>query len=80
MVYVRIPVNEKGQVVIPKVLRDSYGIVSGGEVMIGESEGKIFIEPAMTKAEFAKALEALPKWNMGKIDSDKDYAEELESR
>lgn len=80
MVYVRIPVNEKGQVVIPKVLRDSYGIVSGGEVMIGESEGKIFIEPVMTKEEFAKALEALPKWNMGKIDSDKEYEEELDSR
>lgn len=79
MVYVRVPVNEKGQIVIPKALREDYGIEPGSEVMIGEEGNKLVIQRKMTKEEFAKALEAFPKWKV-KIDSDKNYAEELESR
>lgn len=80
MVYVAVKVNEKGQIVIPKVLRDAYGIEAGGEVMVGEEKNKLFIERKMTLDESKKFLEDFPKWGKVKVDSDKSYAEELERR
>ena len=38
MVSIRIRVGPKGQVVIPKVFRDAYGIKEGGEVVIIPTE------------------------------------------
>lgn len=80
MVYVTVKVNEKGQIVIPKVLRDAYGIEQGGEVTIGEEKNKLVIERKMTREESKKFLEDFPKWGKVKIDSDKDYEEELDNR
>ena len=39
-------ITEKGQVVIPKELRDKYGIETNGEVMVTEVEGHIAVLPA----------------------------------
>lgn len=39
-------ISEKGQVVIPKELRDKYGITTDGEVMVTEVEGHIAVLPA----------------------------------
>lgn len=80
MVYVTVKVNEKGQIVIPKILRDEYGIEPGGEVMIGEEKNKLVIERKMTREESRNFLEEFPKWGKVKIESDKDYAEELDRR
>ena len=80
MVYVTVSVNEKGQVVIPKVFRDAYGIEPGSHILIGEKNNELVIEKKMTKKEFVAALEAFPKWGKIKVDSDADYAEELDNR
>ncbi len=80
MVFVNVKVNEKGQIVIPKVLRDAYGIEPKSEVMIGEKNNELVIEKKMTKKEFIAALKAFPKWDKVEVDSDKDYAEELGNR
>ena len=39
-------ISEKGQVVIPKQLRDKYGIATDGEVVVTEVEGHIAVLPA----------------------------------
>src|SRR5262249_14908068 len=39
-------ITEKGQVVIPKELRDKYGITTNGEVMVTEVGGHIAVLPA----------------------------------
>ncbi len=80
MVYVSVKVNEKGQIVIPKVFRDSYGIEPGSEITLGEKNNELVIGKKMAKAEWVSFLNSFPKINMGKIDSDADYAEELENR
>lgn len=80
MVFVTVPVNEKGQIVIPKAFRDAYGIEPGSDILIGEKNNELVIEKKVNKVEWRKALDALPKWNVGIIDSNKDYAEELDNR
>lgn len=46
MVEVVVKVGRKGQVLIPKVLRDEYGIVSNGKAVLRESkEGIILSKP-----------------------------------
>lgn len=80
MVYVTVKVNEKGQVVIPKILRDGHGIEPGGEIMMGEEGNRLFIERKMNREESKKFLEEFPKWGKVKVDSDKDYEEELDNR
>ena len=34
MVSIRVKVGPKGQIVIPKVFREAYGIKEGGEVLL----------------------------------------------
>lgn len=80
MVYVTARVNEKGQVVIPKILRDAYGILPDSEIMIGERDNALVIEHKMNNKEFAAALDSFPKYGKLKVDSDKNYEEELDSR
>lgn len=80
MVFVTVSVNEKGQIVIPKVLRDAYDIRPGGEVVLAEKNNELVIEKKASKAGWVKFLNSFPKTNIGKIDSDADYAEELENR
>jgi len=79
MVFVNVKVNEKGQIVIPKVLRDAYGIEPKSEIMIGEKNDELVIERKMTDKEFMAALRTLPKRKM-QINSEKDYAEEMKNR
>ncbi|MDP2717350.1 MAG: AbrB/MazE/SpoVT family DNA-binding domain-containing protein [Candidatus Micrarchaeota archaeon] len=80
MVFIKVSVNEKGQIVIPKAFRDAFGIKPGSDVMVGEKGNELVIRKKWTKKQFAAVLDAFPKWDVGTIDSDKDYAEELDSR
>ena len=80
VVFVNVSVNAKGQMVIPKVFRDAYGIRPGSEVLVGEYGDKLVIERKMSKKEFGAFLESFPKSGRITVDSDKDYAEELDLR
>lgn len=47
-------VGERGQVTIPKELRERFGIEGGDDVVIRETDGRIVIERAVTRAELAE--------------------------
>lgn len=47
-------VGERGQVTIPKRLRDRFGIEGGDEVVVRERDGRIVIETPATADELAE--------------------------
>jgi AbrB family looped-hinge helix DNA binding protein len=47
-------VGERGQVTIPKELRERLSISQGDEVTVQEKDGKLIIEPSVTKEDLAK--------------------------
>jgi AbrB family looped-hinge helix DNA binding protein len=49
-------VGPKGQVVLPKALRDRHGIQPGDMVEVDDASGEIRVRKAMTQAEMAKEL------------------------
>ena len=50
----RRKVGTRGQVTIPKELRERFGIKGGDEVVIHEEAGKLDIERPVTRAELAE--------------------------
>ena len=55
MVKLRVKVSKKGQIVIPKIIRDKLGIKPGKYLLIDEKNGRIIIERYDVEA-FAKWL------------------------
>lgn len=51
-------VGERGQVTLPKRLREAFGIDGGDEVEIREDDGKIVIEKPLTRDELAEGYRA----------------------
>jgi len=47
----RRTVGERGQVTIPKELRERFGIRGGDEVVVREEDGKLVIERSVTRAD-----------------------------
>ncbi|WP_114579363.1 AbrB/MazE/SpoVT family DNA-binding domain-containing protein [Saliphagus sp. LR7] len=47
-------VGERGQVTLPKELREAFGLEGGDEVRIREEEGKIVIDKAVTRERLAE--------------------------
>ena len=47
-------VGERGQVTIPKWIREQEGITGGDEVVIDREDGKIVIRKAVTEDELAE--------------------------
>jgi AbrB family looped-hinge helix DNA binding protein len=50
----RRKVGQRGQVTIPKELRERFGITGGDEVVIREEAGKLVIERQVTREELAE--------------------------
>jgi len=50
----RREVGKRGQVTIPKELRERFGIEGGDDVLIHEEAGKIVIERSITREELAE--------------------------
>lgn len=50
----RRKVGERGQVTLPKELREQFGLRGGDEVIVHEEQGKIIIEKAITRDELAE--------------------------
>lgn len=47
-------VGERGQVTIPKELREEFGLRGGDEVVVREEDGKIVIEKPVTEGHLAE--------------------------
>jgi len=65
-------VGERGQVTIPKELRDRLGISGGDEVVVHEEDGKIVIETSVTQ-------EVLAEGYRRRSEEMKKLAEEMEN-
>lgn len=50
----RRTVGERGQVTLPKQLREKFNIQGGEEVVIHEKDGKIVVEKPVTRAKLAE--------------------------
>lgn len=50
----RRTVGERGQVTLPKELRERFGIHGGDEVVVQEEEGQIVIEKPVSREELAE--------------------------
>jgi AbrB family looped-hinge helix DNA binding protein len=50
----RRKLGKRGQVTIPKELRERFGLKGGDEVMVREAAGKLVIERPVTREELAE--------------------------
>jgi len=50
----RRKVGERGQVTLPKQLREKLGISGGDEVIVHEDDGRIVVEKSVTRDELAE--------------------------
>ena len=76
----KMKIGPKGQVVIPKEMRDEKKIFPGDEVLIELSNEGILIEKPTKDviADFERIAKSGKSIN--KVDSDKDYAEMMKQR
>ena len=56
MVSIRVKVGPKGQIVIPKIFREAYGIEEGGEVVIVPLEDGLIIKRRKAPDEILRTL------------------------
>ncbi|MEM2250382.1 MAG: AbrB/MazE/SpoVT family DNA-binding domain-containing protein [Nitrososphaerota archaeon] len=78
---VRRIVGEKGQVVIPKIIRDHLGIKPGSEVIMEVREKELIIRPVMSPEEFVEGFCSLIKQKLSsKLDLEKLIEQEVEER
>lgn len=68
----RRKVGKRGQVTIPKELRERFGINGGDDVVIHEEAGKLVIERPVTREELAEGYRQ-------RAQRTSELAEELES-
>jgi len=68
----RRKVGKRGQVTIPKELRERFGIKGGDNVVIHEEAGKLVIEQPVTREELAEGYRQ-------RAQRTSELAEELES-
>ncbi|WP_297466310.1 AbrB/MazE/SpoVT family DNA-binding domain-containing protein [Thermococcus sp.] len=56
VVSIRLKVGPKGQIVIPKVFREAYGIKEGGEVIVEPTEKGLIILPKKSREDLIREL------------------------
>lgn len=64
-------VGERGQVTLPKELRERLGIAGGDEVVVHEEDGRVVIERPVTREEIAEGYRQ-------RVAEMKELAEEME--
>jgi AbrB family looped-hinge helix DNA binding protein len=65
VVSIRLKVGPKGQIVIPKVFREAYGIKEGGEVIVEPKENELVIKRAPDIEELLEKLREYHKKRKG---------------
>jgi AbrB family looped-hinge helix DNA binding protein len=72
----RRKVGERGQVTIPKELRERFGIEGGDDVVIREEAGKLVIERPVTREELAEGYRQRAKRSLELADELADVSTE----
>nr|MDO8097671.1 AbrB/MazE/SpoVT family DNA-binding domain-containing protein [Candidatus Njordarchaeota archaeon] len=73
--------GQKGQIVIPKVARESLGIEPGDEVLMEISRQGVLIKPKMNPEEFVRGFcSVVSKKVSKKVDLERIIGEEAEER
>lgn len=83
MVRIRIlrKIGPKGQIVIPKIIRDYLGIKPGDTVVMEVREGEIVIIPGKSPREFVEGFCSVVKEKLTeKIDLERFIESEVEER
>jgi len=74
-------IGQKGQIVIPKVVRESLGIGPGDEVVMEIREKEILIKPEVDPVRFVNDFCSITSKKLTKkIDLEKLFEEEAEER
>lgn len=68
----RRKVGERGQLTLPKDLRDRFGIEGGDEVVVHERDGRIVIEKPVTRSDLAEGYRA-------RAERSRELAEEMDA-
>ena len=57
-----VKVGERGQIVIPKEVREIYGIKAGETLLVlGDQKGMALVKPEVFQQAIDQAMEGLPK-------------------
>ncbi len=81
MIVVRKRVGPRGQIVIPKLIRDSLGINPGDDVLIEVREGELVIRPSRDPKSFVDEFCGVIRRKLKeKIDLERVIEEEVEER
>ncbi len=85
MVELKVRIGPKGQIVIPKILRDSYNLFPNQEAIVKEEEEGVLItksneDPIKVLEKIAEIATKRRKGKKFVFDSDKSYEEQLEKR
>lgn len=70
--------SEKGQIVIPKDVREYLGLKPGSEIVFEIKEGKVVIRPRKDPKEFVEEFCNVPKKLKKKIDIKKLLEKQIE--
>ncbi len=73
-----VRVGPKGQVVIPKQIRDRVGIEPGHRVRVDEADGEVRVRRALSLDELQGALKDAPGGGTAKLEQQRSRDAELE--
>ncbi|MDK2464779.1 MAG: AbrB/MazE/SpoVT family DNA-binding domain-containing protein [Candidatus Korarchaeota archaeon] len=78
---VRRRVGPKGQIVIPKIIREFLGMEPGTEVLLEVQEDRLIIRPSMDPADFVNEFCSQVKEKLtGEVNLERILEEEVEER
>lgn len=77
---VRRRIGPKGQVVIPKVVREALGIQPGDEVVMEVREGELLIKPGLDPEKFVEEFCSVGKKLTQEVDLEEVIEEEVGGR
>lgn len=78
---IRRRIGEKGQIIIPEVIREYIGIKPGDDVFMEVREGELVITPGVNSEEFVNRFCSVVKCKLVKrVDFEKLIEQEVEER